>query len=230
MQENHPYKKYIAYYRVSTAKQGVSGLGLSAQQTTVLSYLHGFKPIEEYTDIESGTAKGNHRENLKIAIRRAKELDATLVIAKLDRLARNVRFITTLMESQVQFEACDMPQATPFTIHIFAALAEQEAKLISQRTKAALTEKKKQGVKLGSPENLTIEAIKKSQTIRSRNAEHDENNRKAGALIVFMRNAGRSFYQITNELNRLDFKTRRDGYFRIMQVQRLYNRYNDVAC
>jgi DNA invertase Pin-like site-specific DNA recombinase len=225
-QENQFFKRYIAYYRVSTSKQGVSGLGLSAQQTTVLNYLHGFKPIEEYTDIESGTAKGNNRENLKVAIKRAKELGAVLVIAKLDRLARNVRFITTLMESQVPFEACDMPQATPFTIHIFAALAEQEAKLISQRTKAALAEKKKQGAKLGKPENLTSEAIIKSQVVRSKNAEHNENNRKAGALVVSMRNAGNSFYQIMNELNKLDFKTRRDCNFKIMQVQRLYNRYN----
>lgn len=229
MQENQSDKKYIAYYRVSTSKQGVSGLGLSAQQTAVLSYIHGLRPIEEYTDIESGTAKGNSRENLKVAIKRAKEFGAVLVIAKLDRLARNVRFITTLMESQVQFEACDMPQATPFTIHIFAALAEQEAKLISQRTKAALAEKKKLGTKLGKPENLTIEAIRKSQLVRSKNAEYDENNRKAGALVVSMRNSGKSFYQITNELNRLDFKTRRDCSFKIMQVQRLYDRYNKTA-
>jgi DNA invertase Pin-like site-specific DNA recombinase len=226
---NTDIKKYIAYYRVSTSKQGVSGLGLSAQRTTVLNYLRSCEPIEEFTDIESGTKKGNNRENLSLAIRRAKDLNAILVIAKLDRLARNVRFITTLMESQVQFEACDMPHASPITIHIFAALAEHEAKLISERTKSALAEKKKQGFKLGNPKNLTTHAIKEGKTIRMINAKTNENNRKAGALIVSMRNAGNSFYQIAHELNSLGFKTRRDCSFKIMQVQRLYDRYNKTA-
>jgi len=221
--------RYIAYYRVSTSKQGVSGLGLSAQRTTVLSYLHGYKPIEEFTDIESGTKRGNNRENLKAAINRAKELNAILVIAKLDRLARNVRFITTLMESQVPFEACDMPHASPITIHIFAALAEHEAKLISERTKSALAEKKRLGFKLGNPENLTTDAIKVGKVVRMKNAHTNENNRKAGALIVSLRNSGNSFYQIAIELNSLGFKTRRDCSFKIMQVQRLYNRYNKTA-
>jgi DNA invertase Pin-like site-specific DNA recombinase len=222
-------KNYIAYYRVSTTKQGESGLGLIAQQTSVLSYLRGCKPLEEFTDVESGTKKGNNREELTKAVKRAKELNAVLVIAKLDRLARNVRFITTLMESKVQFEACDMPHASPITIHIFASIAEHEATLISDRTKSALAVKKAQGFKLGKPENLTTVAIEAGRKVRTKNAELDENNRKSGALIVSMRNAGKSFYEITNKLNTLGFRTRRDCSFKIMQTQRLFERYNKTA-
>ena len=161
--------KYIAYYRVSTIKQGQSGLGLEAQRTAVTNYLKGVcKPIEEYQDTESGTRKGNNREELKKAIISAKANNAILIIAKLDRLARNVRFITTLLESGVEFLACDMPQANKFTIHIFAALAEQEAEMISQRTKLALQEKKKQGFKLGKPENLTQPAITQGKIVRAK--------------------------------------------------------------
>lgn len=222
--------KYIAYYRVSTAKQGQSGLGLEAQRTAVSNYLKDVsKPIETFTDIESGTKKGNSREALQRAITSSKTHNAILIIAKLDRLARNVRFITTLLESGVEFIACDMPQATKFTIHIFAALAEQEAEMISTRTKLALQEKKKQGFKLGSSQNLTITAIEKGQAVRGKNAVGNENNRKAGALIVSLKNAGKSFYQITNEVNALGFKTRRDCLFQQIQVQRLYDRYNKTA-
>jgi DNA invertase Pin-like site-specific DNA recombinase len=222
--------KYIAYYRVSTAKQGQSRLGLEAQRTAVNNYLKDVcTPLEEFTDVESGTSKGNSREALQKAINMAKSLNATLIIAKLDRLARNVRFITTLMESNIEFIACDMPQASKFTIHIFAALAEQEAEMISQRTKLALQEKKRQGFKLGKPENLTSNVISEGKIVRLRNAEMNENNRKAGALIVSLKNAGKSFYQITNEINSLGFKTRRDCRFQQIQVQRLYERYNKTA-
>jgi DNA invertase Pin-like site-specific DNA recombinase len=222
--------KYIAYYRVSTIKQGQSGLGLEAQRTAVTNYLKGVcKPIEEYQDTESGTRKGNNREELKKAIISAKANNAILIIAKLDRLARNVRFITTLLESGVEFLACDMPQANKFTIHIFAALAEQEAEMISQRTKLALQEKKKQGFKLGKPENLTQPAITQGKIVRAKNAQYNENNRKAGAMIVLLKNAGKSFYQITNEINNLGYKTRRDCVFQTVQVQRLYDRYNKTA-
>jgi DNA invertase Pin-like site-specific DNA recombinase len=220
---------YIAYYRVSTQKQGQSGLGIQAQRSAVKTYLKGIQPLHEYLDVESGTRKGNNREALQQAVNAAKSGNHILVIAKLDRLARNVRFITTLMESSIEFIACDMPQANKFTIHIFAALAEQEAEMISQRTKLALQEKKKKGHKLGKPENLTALAISKGQEVRKQNAELNENNRKAGALIVSMKNSGKSFYQITNEINALGFKTRRDFSFQLVQVQRLYERYNKTA-
>lgn len=219
--------KYVAYYRVSTHKQGMSGLGLAAQKSAVRNFLKNIEPIEEFTDVETGTNKGNKRSALQQAIRTCRETDSILVIAKLDRLARNVRFITTLLESSVEFVACDMPTANKFTIHIFAALAEQEAEMISHRTKAALMEAKKRGMKLGKPENLTFEAIHKGLMTRKNNALANENNRKAGALIVSMRNEGRSFYGIIKELNRIGFNTRRGHSFKIPQAIRLYDRYHE---
>jgi DNA invertase Pin-like site-specific DNA recombinase len=218
--------QYIAYYRVSTQKQGNSGLGLLAQQSTVRHFLKGIEPLQEFTDVESGTSKGNQRESLQQAIKKAKAVQGTLVIAKLDRLARNVRFITTLMESGIEFIACDMPTANKFTIHIFAALAEQEAEMISHRTKLALQEAKKKGIRLGKPENLDKSAMFKGFEARKKNAECNENNRKASALIVSMRNEGKSFYTIADKLNKVGFQTRRGCEFRITQVMRLYSRHN----
>lgn len=219
-------KKYVAYYRVSTTKQGKSGLGLEAQKASIKSFLKRLSPIAEFTDIESGTRKGNNRNGLKTAIDHALSNNATLLIAKLDRLARNVSFISQLMESGVDFVACDMPQANKFTVHIFAALAEQEADLISQRTKAALAELKNAGITLGTPENLSRSAREKGFAKRQENAHKHENNVKAGALIRSFRREGKNFAQITKELNALGFLTRRGKPFRQTQVQRLYERYS----
>ena len=126
--------KYIAYYRVSTDKQGESGLGLEAQRKAVDDYLNGgnWERVETYTEIESG--KKTHRPELEKALTACKKGKATLVIAKLDRLARNVHFISGLMESGVRFVACDMPNANDFMLHIYAAVAQEERRLISQRT------------------------------------------------------------------------------------------------
>lgn len=217
--------EYITYYRVSTQKQGQSGLGLQAQKEAVRKHLNGKPILFEFTDVESGTKKGNDRPNLKLAIDYSKRTGATLVIAKLDRLARNVRFITSILESGFEFIACDMPQANKFTIHIFSALAEQEAEMISHRTKQALAELKKNGVKLGKPENLSNDAREKGKSKRINNASDNENNRKAGALIVSMVKEGKSLHHITKVLNQLGFKTRRECNFTIMQVKRLYERY-----
>ena len=217
--------KYVAYYRVSTSKQAKSNLGLEAQKAIVEKQAGDGMIVAEFTDVESGTRKGNNRPELKNAIERAKEEKAKLIIAKLDRLARNVLFTAMLMESGVDFVACDMPTANKFTIHIFAALAEQEADLISQRTKAALVELKKKGRKLGSPENLTMDAIRKGQEARKRNAKENENNRKASALIVSLRNEGKSFYQIVKMLNENGYRTRTGKPFHQIQAIRLYDRY-----
>jgi len=140
---------YIAYYRVSTAKQGLSGLGLDAQREAVEGYLNGNGShlVREYTEVESG--KRNDRPQLAAALAECKRLKAVLVIAKLDRLARNVHFISGLMESGVDFVAVDMPTANRLTLHILAAVAEHEREMISQRTRAALAQAKLRGVKLG---------------------------------------------------------------------------------
>jgi DNA invertase Pin-like site-specific DNA recombinase len=141
--------KFIAYYRVSTQKQGKSGLGLDAQRAAVMEHLNGgrWKLIAEITEIETG--KRADRPKLAEALKLCRVHGATLIIAKLDRLARNVAFISTLMEAGVDFEAVDFPQANRLTIHIMAAVAEHEAKAISERTKAALAAAKARGQKLG---------------------------------------------------------------------------------
>jgi DNA invertase Pin-like site-specific DNA recombinase len=141
--------KFVAYYRVSTDKQGKSGLGLDAQRKAVNDYLDGgdWELVAEFTEIESG--KRSDRPELAKALAACKRRKATLVIARLDRLARNVHFISGLMETKVKFVACDMPEATPFMLHIYAAVAEQEARAISARTKVALQAAKQRGVRLG---------------------------------------------------------------------------------
>jgi DNA invertase Pin-like site-specific DNA recombinase len=140
----------IAYYRVSTKRQGQSGLGLDAQKDAVMAYLNGgnWTLQEEFIEVESGR-KVKNRPALQQAIAACRQYKATLVIAKLDRLARNVAFISNLMESKVAFVAVDNPHATRFTLHILAAVAEHEADIISQRTKVALAAAKARGTELG---------------------------------------------------------------------------------
>lgn len=135
--------KFVAYYRVSTAKQGKSGLGLDAQKAAVLAYLNGgaWTLLSEFTEVESG--KRVDRRELTRALDYCRLTGATLVIAKLDRLARNMAFTANLMDSGIDFVACDNPHATRFTIHILAAVAEHEQKAISARTKAALAQSTK---------------------------------------------------------------------------------------
>lgn len=142
-------ERYVAYYRVSTEQQGKSGLGLEAQRAAVLAFVGNHELMSEHTDIESG--KHAERPALKQALSEARKAGATLVIAKLDRLARNVAFIANLMESGVRFVAVDMPQANPLTLHVMAAFAQHEREAISQRTKAALAAAKARGTKLGNP-------------------------------------------------------------------------------
>ena len=150
MVSNHP-SKFIAYLRVSTARQGASGLGLEAQHSAVQAYLatRQGNVIAEFVEVESG--KRDDRPKLAAALAACRLHRATLVMAKLDRLARNVRFIAGIMDSGVDFVACDMPHANRLTLHLMAAMAEHEAAAISERTKAALAAAKVRGTKLGNP-------------------------------------------------------------------------------
>lgn len=146
--------KFVAYYRVSTTGQGVSGLGLEAQREAVERYLNGgsWSLIEAFTEVETGKGSNalDRRPQLKAALAYARKHKAVLVIAKLDRLARNVHFVSGLMETGVEFVAADRPDADRFTLHLEAALAEREARVISERTKAALAAAKRRGVVLGA--------------------------------------------------------------------------------
>jgi DNA invertase Pin-like site-specific DNA recombinase len=146
--------KFVAYYRVSTDKQQRSGLGLEAQQELVRNYLNGgrWSVIGEFTEIESGTRKRlKNRPMLKAALELARKQKATLVVAKLDRLARDVQFISTLLNGQVKFICADMPEADRTFLQMVSVFAEYEAKRISERTTEALAALKRQGKKLGSP-------------------------------------------------------------------------------
>jgi DNA invertase Pin-like site-specific DNA recombinase len=141
---------YVAYYRVSTDKQGASGLGLEAQREAVARNLGAGSLLAEFTEVESGKRSAN-RPQLIAALEMCKRKKAILLIAKLDRLARNVHFISGLMEAGVEFVAADMPTANRLTVHIMAAFAEHEAAMISARTKAALQAAKARGTVLGNP-------------------------------------------------------------------------------
>ena len=143
--------RFVAYYRVSTAQQGSSGLGLDAQRAAVARHINsaGGELVGEFEEIESG--KKNDRPEIAAALVACRIQRAILIIAKLDRLARNVAFISHLMESGAEFIAADMPMANRLTVHVLAAVAEHEREMISQRTKAALGAAKARGVKLGNP-------------------------------------------------------------------------------
>ena len=210
--------KYVAYYRVSTNEQN---LGLKAQETTVNKFLKDSEfLIETYIEKETGTKK-RYRPILNKALEHCKRSGSILLIAKLDRLARNVAFISKLMESGVEFKALDMPHANKLTIQIFAAIAEHEAELISQRTKAGLAELKKQGKKLGTPANLTNEARAKSIQVKRERARNNPNNVKARAYASNLKENGKTLRGIADELNVNGFHTARGKVFNPIQVSRL---------
>lgn len=209
--------KLVAYYRVSTQKQGSSGLGLDAQREAVHSYSKSTSSdvIAEYEEIESGKDHIN-RPKLKGALEYCELTGAKLVIAKLDRLSRNVAFLANLMESGVQFIACDNPQANELTIHILAAVAEAERKAISERTRVALAAAKIRGVKLGNPR--IAEARKKRKcgsdmtvATNARQAKAKQRANKIMKMILVAKNHGAlSMQQIADYLNiKTNIKTSR---------------------
>jgi DNA invertase Pin-like site-specific DNA recombinase len=153
------FGKFVAYYRVSTDQQGASGLGLEAQRSAVAAYLDGgpWRLVAEHTEVESG--KRADRPELAKALAACRKHKAKLVIAKLDRLSRNLAFIATLMDSGVEFVAVDNPHANKLTIHILAAVAQHEREAISERTKAALAAAKARGKRLGNPRLASVRKV-----------------------------------------------------------------------
>lgn len=227
-------KKIVPYYRVSTEKQGRSGLGLEGQQAAVDAFAHrrGCEILASYTEVESG--KRADRPQLAKALAHAKRSKATLVVAKLDRLARNVAFLSSLMESGVDFIAIDLEHANRLTIHILAAVAEGEAKAISDRTKAALQAAKARGTKLGSA---------RPGHWKGREADRTRGGEKGRAVSAAvrakaaddayadivpemkrLRDGGRSLQQIADELNEQGHTTRREKPWNAVQVMRVLAR------
>lgn len=213
---------YIAYYRVSTQRQGASGLGLEAQKAAVKAFLDGKHILAEYRDVETG--KSDFRPELLKAIEQAKQTGSTLVIAKLDRLSRNLTFISTLMDTKVKFICCDMPDANELTISIFGALAQWERQRIAERTRSALQALKAKGVKLGKPENFTSKVRKMGPARIKEIAASNPNNQKAKKVINLLHKNGKSLREIAAELNEAGFKTSRGNSFRAEQVRRLLYR------
>lgn len=208
----------MAYYRVSTRRQGESGLGLEAQRAAVAGFVKG--PIlAEFTEVESG--KKNDRPQLSAAIDACKKESAVLIIAKLDRLSRNAAFIFLLRDSGVDFTCVDMPDANTLTVGIMAVLAQHERELISSRTKAALQVKRSQGLTLGSPQNLTQKAQHKGAESNRRKARENIDNRRASKLATMLRKANYTLSQIAEQLNESGFRTPKGHEFHAAQVQRL---------
>lgn len=217
-------KKYVSYTRCSTVRQGQSGLGLEAQRQAVKNFTSDGEIIAEYVEVESGTSKKKRIEIYK-AIELCKQTGATLVIAKLDRLARNVAFTASLLESKVQFVACDAPFATPLTIHILSAVAENEAKLISERTSKSLQIAKQRGKRLGNPQNLTQEARLKGAAKKREMALTNENNIRANSLIELLRKNGMSFHNIATYLNSKEFLTSKGKQYSPYSVWLIHKRF-----
>jgi DNA invertase Pin-like site-specific DNA recombinase len=220
----------VGYMRVSTKGQGESGLGLEAQRAALEAYAKqtGGMLATVYTEVESG--KRADRPELAKALAHAKRSKATLVVAKLDRLSRNVAFLSALLESKVPFVACDNPHANKLTIHLLAAVAEHEAEMISQRTKAALAAYKARGGKLGAElrqcRNLTAEArrrgAERAAAVRSRNAV--ESYADLAPTMKELRADGATLQGIAKKLNKEGHTTRRGRPWNPVQVARVLER------
>lgn len=207
--------EYVAYYRVSTARQGKSGLGLEAQRAAVRSFLKSGKDdlLGEFTEVESGRRK--NRPQLLAALAACRKSKATLLIAKLDRLARNVAFVANLMESKVTFRAVDMPDANELTIHIMAAMAQHEAKAVSDRTRAALAAAQARGRKLGKHGKVLAKKNRK---------EAQAFARQLAPVVRQLRKEHPTLQALARALNRKSVKTGRNGKWHPTTVKRLLDR------
>ncbi len=214
--------QYVAYYRVSTQKQGVSGLGLEAQQRAVTEYVIGKGEIiaPPFVEIESG--RKCDRPELAKALAHAKRNKATLIVAKLDRLARDTRFVLGILDEGVEFVAVDMPSANRFMLTIIAAMAEYEAQLISQRTKAGLASRRARGLPLGNIANLQ----------RGNSPAAADNRRSADEFAERMRpvvdeltaSGVTGAAQLAAELNRRGYNARAGGQWHTTSAARLLMR------
>lgn len=218
--------RFISYLRVSTKKQGQSGLGLEAQREAVNNYLNGgkWKLIEEVKELESG--KRSDRPELARALRLCRLHKAKLVVAKLDRLSRNLHFLTCLEQAKVPFVAADMPDANNLNIHILVSVAQHEAEMISARTKAALAAAKRRGTKLGGirPKQNWNKVVKlgAAASVQVRQTKAAERNADTLAEIKAITGGEEwSLQRIADALNEKGIKTARDGEWSPTQVMRV---------
>ena len=219
--------KYVSYLRVSTQKQGHSGLGLEAQREIIRNYLHEKTPISEFIEVESGRKKD--RPKLKEALDLCRKTGATLIVAKLDRLARNVSFLSNLLETDVEIIFCDFPQANKMVLHILSAISQYEAELTASRTKSALAAKKARGYKLGNPEHLMDkhqQAIQNSIMTCKSKADNNPNNKRAVAMLRTLVKEEHSLKEMADILNREGFVTSKGACFSKATVYKLIKRYH----
>jgi len=220
-----PKLRLVAYERVSTARQGRSGLGLDAQREAIDSFARrrGADLIARFTEVESG--RRNDRPELDKALTLAKLTGATLVIAKLDRLSRNAAFLLTLQASGARFLAADMPEANDLTVGIMALVAQQEREAISRRTKEALEAAKARGVKLGNPNGAAAlrRAGKGGQALRMAVAANADSFAETLAPVLEnLRAQGHTtLRQIATALNTRNIQTRRGGKWHVSNVRNL---------
>lgn len=219
--------KFIAYYRVSTKQQGNSGLGLEAQKKSVLDFINGggAKIVEEFTEVESG--RKNERVELQKAFAACRVHGAILVVAKLDRLARDAHFLLGLKDAGIDFVCCDLPSANRLTVGIMAMVAEEEARLVSIRTKAALQAAKERGTKLGTPENLTNEyrlvGSEVGNLVKIEKANSYAND--LAPIIREIQNSGTTTLKgISESLNARGIRTQRGKKFYPTSVKNILNR------
>ena len=220
-------KNYVAYLRQSTVKQEISGLGVEAQREIIRNYLKDKKTIAEYIETESG--RKSNRPKLAEALELCRKTNSILIVAKLDRLSRNVAFTSKLLESDVEIVFCDFPEANKLVLHIISSIAEYEAGLISQRTKQSLKAKKSRGYKLGKSENLLNrlhQAVENSNKTNHRKALDNPNNKRAIALLKNLVKEDRSLSEMARILNSEGFVTSKGCQFRASQVSILLKRYN----
>lgn len=214
--------KYVVYKRVSTDKQGVSGLGMEAQDRDIEIFLNTysntpFEVLETFVEVVSGKDNGDIKVERQKAIQLAISNKAILLVAKLDRLSRDVEDIAGIIK-RVDLKVCCMPHADKFQLHLYAALAEQEREFISQRTKAALKQAKARGVQLGGLRDATM------QRNKVRKAKADSFAKGLSGLIKPLREQGKSYDAIANAMNKASIKTRKGGEWSSMQVKRVVDR------
>ncbi len=235
-------KQYVAYYRVSTSRQTI---GLQAQETMVKAYLKDqYPPIKSFTEKESGKCDKN-RPQLHLALEYCQQHKATLVVATLSRLSRDLHFITSLSKSEIDFVCCDMPDATPLTINLMGAIAQYERETVSKRTKRALAELKSRGVELGANNPKVKAGLEKYRDKQKKDKDNKVKPQKVKAIpkvdkptkisqadqkhieaLKTLRNNKFSWENIANEFNRLGFETRVCGKWHRTSIKRLADRHN----
>ena len=202
-------------------------MGIEAQREIIQKHLHDKTPIAEYVEIESGRKKD--RPKLKEALMLCRKIEAILIVAKLDRLARNVSFLSNLLENDVEIVFCDFPQANKMMLHILSAISQYEAELIAARTRSALQAKKVRGFRLGNPEHLMDkheQAIQNSIRTCRQKADNNPNNTRAVAMLRTLIKENHTLKEIADILNREGFVTSQGCSFSKSTVYKLIKRYN----